>query len=291
MSELLPGAVASPGWTILPAEVMTSAGSATLTRLPDGSILAGGPNPAVDTYTVEAVTTMSAITGLRLEALPDPSLPNYGPGRGPKNGNFQVHAICLSADLDPSTPTSCRVPLIRARADYEDLHEPGVRGVIGVLDEDPMTSWAIWPQAGRAHQAVFQSAEPFGTRARTRLRVELAFSSRWAHRARQVPPLGHGSAVPAFSAESLDDPRRCRPTVRTRLGAAYVLLGDWALAVTVLAQAAARPEASVLDDFLLALARHHLGRLDEAQSDSPERSSGSETVRPTRRPMMRRSKP
>ena len=57
---------------------------------------------------------MSGITGLRLEALPDPSLPNYGPGRGPKNGNFQVHAIRLSAVLNPSTPTLCRVLLIRA---------------------------------------------------------------------------------------------------------------------------------------------------------------------------------
>ena len=28
MSELLPGAVASPGWAVLPAEVMTSAGGA-----------------------------------------------------------------------------------------------------------------------------------------------------------------------------------------------------------------------------------------------------------------------
>ena len=33
---------------------MTSAEGATLTRLPDGSVLAGGRNPAVDTYTVEA---------------------------------------------------------------------------------------------------------------------------------------------------------------------------------------------------------------------------------------------
>jgi hypothetical protein len=53
----------------------------------------------------------------------------------------------------------------------------------------------------------------------------------------------------------------------TQLGAAYVLLGEWSLAAAVLARSAARPEESALDAFLLALARHHLGRLDEARSD------------------------
>ena len=53
----------------------------------------------------------------------------------------------------------------------------------------------------------------------------------------------------------------------TRLGAAYALLGEWAPAAAVLARAAARPNATALDDFLLALARHHQGRRDEARSD------------------------
>ena len=53
---------------------------------------------------------------------------------------------------------------------------------------------------------------------------------------------------------------------RTRLGAAYVLRGEWAPAAAVLARAAARPDARALDGFLLALARHHLGHRDEARS-------------------------
>ena len=51
LAELLPDADAAPGWTVLRPDVMTSAAGATLTRLPDGSVLAGGPNPPVDTYT------------------------------------------------------------------------------------------------------------------------------------------------------------------------------------------------------------------------------------------------
>src|SRR5262249_663309 len=54
---------------------------------------------------------------------------------------------------------------------------------------------------------------------------------------------------------------------RTRLGAAYYLLGDWASAAAVLERAAARPEASALPGFLLALARHHLGRAGEARRE------------------------
>jgi hypothetical protein len=54
---------------------------------------------------------------------------------------------------------------------------------------------------------------------------------------------------------------------RTRLGAAYYLLGDWGSASAVLARAAARPDAPALDGLLLALARHRLGRIDEARSD------------------------
>jgi hypothetical protein len=52
-----------------------------------------------------------------------------------------------------------------------------------------------------------------------------------------------------------------------RLGAAYSLLGDWAPAAAVLEGAAAHHDGSALDDFLLALAHHHLGRADEARSE------------------------
>jgi hypothetical protein len=52
---------------------------------------------------------------------------------------------------------------------------------------------------------------------------------------------------------------------RTRLGAAYALRGEWAPAAAVLGRAIARPDATALDLFLLALARHHLGS-DDARS-------------------------
>src|SRR5262249_1065311 len=63
---LRPGTGESQGWTVLEPTMVISAGGAELTRLPDGSVLASGHNPAVDSFTVEAYTDIAGITGLRL---------------------------------------------------------------------------------------------------------------------------------------------------------------------------------------------------------------------------------
>jgi hypothetical protein len=271
LAELLPEADDSAGWTILRPDEMTSAAGATLTRLPDGSVLAGGLIPGVDTYTVEAKTDLAEITGLRLEALPDPSLPLRGPGRHPEHGNFYLGAIRLSTVPGPGAPVP--VHLTRARADHsEPTHsEPTFPfgGVSGAIDSNPSSHWSISPLIGRPHQGVFQAARPIGPSPSMRLRVELVCGL-------ETDPyytLGRfrlsvtDRPFPLFqpSLQTIKaDPERSGPT---RLGAAYVLLGEWSLAAAVLARAAARPDAPALDGFLLALARHHLGRVEEARSD------------------------
>ncbi len=75
-------------WTVLQPASFVSLGGATLRALGDNSILASGAAPDRDVYIVKAYTTLTNITGVRLEALQDPSLPYYGPGREPPNGNF-----------------------------------------------------------------------------------------------------------------------------------------------------------------------------------------------------------
>ncbi len=200
LAELLPDADESRGWTILQPDVMTSAAGATLTRLPDGSVLAGGRNPAVDTYTVEAVTTLAGITGLRLEAIPDPSLPHHGLRPGSDQRQLPSGRDPLEHQ-PPSQGAPVPVRLSRACADHSDPR-PGFTGVSGTLDTDPSTAWSIWPQMGRPHWAVFQTARPIGTGAGTRLRVELASQTRHlAQRSRPVPPVGHEPAVPVLRTE------------------------------------------------------------------------------------------
>jgi hypothetical protein len=61
-----------------------------MTVLSDDSVLVV-PNALIPmAYTVIADTALTGITGVRLEALKDPSLPFDGPGMQTVNGNFVV---------------------------------------------------------------------------------------------------------------------------------------------------------------------------------------------------------
>jgi hypothetical protein len=100
---------AETDWTVLNASEYKSAGGATLTVLPDQSILAKGANPQADTYVIEAKANASPITGVRLEVLPDPSLPRGGPGRDAA-GNFFLSdfdlEIAPASNLEAARPVA-----------------------------------------------------------------------------------------------------------------------------------------------------------------------------------------
>ena len=87
---------AAARWSTLTPQHLTATGGAVLNASPDGSIVASGPNPASVVYNVEAVPAVPRITAVRLEALPDPSLPKGGPGRD-IYGNFQLNGVQLLA--------------------------------------------------------------------------------------------------------------------------------------------------------------------------------------------------
>jgi hypothetical protein len=93
-------------WTVLAPKRATSTGEVTLTPSHDGTVLASGPNPGEAVYTIEAVTTLQRITAIRLEALPDPSLPKGGPGRD-VYGNFQLNGFEVEAQ--PLSPANAPV--------------------------------------------------------------------------------------------------------------------------------------------------------------------------------------
>src|SRR5713101_1449175 len=77
-------------WKPLQAGSARSLVGSKLERKPDDSWLAGGENPATDSYVIEArVPDEERITGIRIEALPDASLPRGGPGRD-VYGNFTL---------------------------------------------------------------------------------------------------------------------------------------------------------------------------------------------------------
>ena len=78
----------SANWIVLRPHWLQTINGTTLERLDDDSILASGPNASTDTYSLTAGTFLTGITGVRLEVIPDNSLPFGGPGRQPLNGNF-----------------------------------------------------------------------------------------------------------------------------------------------------------------------------------------------------------
>jgi Protein of unknown function (DUF1553)/Protein of unknown function (DUF1549)/Planctomycete cytochrome C len=85
-------AEASLHWTTLTPKHVEASGGVELATALDGSVLASGANPGDTVYAIEALTPLSRITAIRLEALPDSSLPKGGPGRD-IYGNFQMNGF------------------------------------------------------------------------------------------------------------------------------------------------------------------------------------------------------
>jgi hypothetical protein len=142
-------------WVTLPVDQATARGQSVLTKQADGSFLATGPNPAPQTYTLKAkLTKGTKVTALRLEALTDPSLPAQGPGRAP-NGNFVLSELkMLLAPVDKPTETKA-VTFARALADFSQESF----AVASAIDGNRRSGWAIHPQMGKPHTAVFELRE------------------------------------------------------------------------------------------------------------------------------------
>jgi WD40 repeat protein/tetratricopeptide (TPR) repeat protein len=142
-------------WTVLDPAQMASAGGTTFHKQPDGSILASGNNPLPETYTITAATKLTGIRAVRLELLPDPRLPGNGPGRAP-NGNLVLNGFRVTAAPEADLARARPVALHNAWADFA---QSGFE-VDGTIDNDPESGWAVVPETGKAHRAVFETKEP-----------------------------------------------------------------------------------------------------------------------------------
>jgi hypothetical protein len=157
-------------WQVLqPSKVSAAAGTA-LTPQPDGSIRAGGTLPPQDTYTVTANTPLQGITAIQLEVLPDAAFPAQGPGVS-SNGNFVLTEFQVAATSTSQAAAS--VPFKHASADFSQTQFPVTAAIDGKKD----TGWAILPQVGKAHTAIFETSAPLGGRGGTTLTVTLAHES------------------------------------------------------------------------------------------------------------------
>jgi serine/threonine protein kinase len=210
------------------------------------------PHPDREVYTIVARAPGPGITGFRLEALPDPSLPTGGSGRFPENGNFLLAEWRVAARGDGPGPGR-PVAIDLAHADYS---KPGYP-IENALDGDLRSSWDAWPQNLRPRSAVFQAAEPVGGPGATTLEFRLTFDilhalGRFRLSATTEPDPARGPTLRAALDRSELDPR-------TRLAAAYLLGGRPRDAANVLERSLAGDPDGPSEWLLLARARAALG--------------------------------
>ncbi len=161
------------GWLIPTGIAYKSQGNALFTPQPDASYLVSGPSQANDVWTISFETKLTGIQSVQLEALADPSLSNSGPGRA-KNGNFALSDI--SVDIRPVGQAvegiSEPVKFISAKATFEQNGFP----VAGAIDQNTGSAWAVDPEFGKNHAAVFLTDKPFGFEQGTLVTITLKFN-------------------------------------------------------------------------------------------------------------------
>jgi cytochrome c553 len=165
--ERLVGQAAEPWHVLEPAEAKSAEG-ATLTRLPDGSLLSEGKRPEKDTYTIVAHTDLQSITGVRLEVLTDDRLPHKGPGRQ-DNGNFHLNEFVVTAAPRSEAAAAKPIAFAGAKADFEQQGWT----IAQAIDGNAATAWGIYPQVGQPHRAVFRLKQPLHHDGGTTLTVKL----------------------------------------------------------------------------------------------------------------------
>ncbi len=87
------------GWTVITPSTFAATQGTELTLQEDQSLLAGGQKPDKETYVVQFPLPETGLAALRVEAIPDASLPGGGSGRA-DNGSFVLSQI--SATIKPA---------------------------------------------------------------------------------------------------------------------------------------------------------------------------------------------
>ncbi len=146
-------------WTALDPQRLKASNKASLILQRDLSVFASGEN-GKGVYELAAETRFKEISGVKLEAITDERLPKNGPGRA-DDGNFVVSELELywAPVSDPGKQT--KVSLEKARADFSQKNYEVGSAINGQARNDN-DGWAISPQFGKSHEAIFEAKKPFG---------------------------------------------------------------------------------------------------------------------------------
>ncbi|MDB6073854.1 MAG: Planctomycete cytochrome [Verrucomicrobiaceae bacterium] len=169
-----------------------------LTVQPDNSILGSGDITKTDTFDLTYKMAQKHVTAIRLEALPDDSLPSHGPGmcyyEGPK-GDFFLGEFKVIVNGKPVKFT--------AASESYSKNNFGNNPVTALLavDGNPETGWSCAARYGERHEAVFVPAEPLpGGEVKVQMLMGRHFAATLGHFRISVT-----SESKAVEAQDLDD--------------------------------------------------------------------------------------
>jgi len=141
-------------WEVVDVISANASSSIKLAKQGDGSVLAEGRIPSVDKYTVVAKVSQANIRAIRLEAIADAG---KGPGRA-DNGNFVLSRFTVAALPAGSTDAAAGQPLEIASA-TADFNQAGF-SASDAISGKPDGGWAVSPELGKSHNAVFTLKTP-----------------------------------------------------------------------------------------------------------------------------------
>jgi WD40 repeat protein len=211
----------APKWSVLEPVKVVSRGGATLTQLADHSILAGGVNPRNDSYEITAPVDAGVITALLLEAIPDPSMPGGGVGRGGA-GSVALSEITL-ARLTRPDGKPVPVPFASAASDIDHSGAEAGRAIDGRED----TFFGVHPEYAKPHRLILRLREPLKIADKERLLIKLEFFDQTYH----THGLGRFRLLVSDDLSAFDRERKLLATMKitdpwARLAAAYRQVAD-----------------------------------------------------------------
>lgn len=144
-------------WSVARVVSVSATNGATLSALSDDSVRLG-TRAATSVYTVRVRTPLTRITGVRLEALTDASLPNNGPGTA-TSGNFIVTELGLiegPAPIPATVAAPFGAPPNACAASLSQSGYPVTAAIDGNLSAS--SGWGIDTGTTNAETAVFETA-------------------------------------------------------------------------------------------------------------------------------------
>ncbi len=185
----------------------TSRAGASFETLADGSLRVTGRQAKNERYTLRLAAAPQAVASLQLEALPDPALPQQGPGRS-SGGNFVLSEVRVLVDG-------------RARVLHspQATHEQKGFAAAAAIDGKSDTGWAIGGGTGKVQRLTLHLAEPVPAGREIVIELDQNYAKDSSHtlghlRLRAAAESTEASLAPAAVVRILnEEPRRRNPVV------------------------------------------------------------------------------